>query len=233
MLGREIDVTEVLRDIKDGKGDGELMQKYRLSPRGLADLYRKLVNTGFLARNGNSFVIARSRRIAVKQLVADLRAGLSRQELMAKYLCSSQRLRRLVAKLMAVGVVTQTELAESEHLADWAEFQLTPRLPRNYLPYPFPVHALGDPNATGLIIDITEHGLKVEGIDVRVGEVRRLSIIVTDVSEVRPFFLKARCRWVTKDPPKASAAGFEIQEITDSSLQELRKFIQALTPSAW
>jgi hypothetical protein len=51
MSGREINVREVLKDIRAGMDDWTLMAKYRLSPLGLDDLYRQLASANLL--NGN------------------------------------------------------------------------------------------------------------------------------------------------------------------------------------
>jgi hypothetical protein len=51
MSGREINVREVLKDIRAGMDDWTLMAKYRLSPLGLDDLYRQLASANLLDGN--------------------------------------------------------------------------------------------------------------------------------------------------------------------------------------
>ncbi|MBI4964863.1 MAG: PilZ domain-containing protein [Desulfomonile tiedjei] len=50
MSGREIRVKEVLADIKEGVDDSTLMEKYKLSPKGLEDLFRQLASANLLDR---------------------------------------------------------------------------------------------------------------------------------------------------------------------------------------
>jgi hypothetical protein len=234
MLGREISVNQVLKDISAGIGDRAMSEKYKLSPKGLEDLYRQLADLGFIELGRNGPAICRKRKIPTRSLVHDIRSGLNRRQLMAKYVVSSRHLNRLIEKLLATGVVPQEVfLGLSEPHAALDKHEFTPRLPRNYLAYPFPIYVVGDPDAAGFILDITEEGMKVEGIGVQQGEVKTFSIIASDVSEARPFVLEATCRWITQDSEQGFQAGFQITKCSDHGLRELRKFILASAPAAW
>ena len=70
---REIRAKEIVTDILSGIGDDELMQKYRLTFRGLQSVFRKLVDSNIIEAeflqgrlvpqlNGEKTVIARSPR---------------------------------------------------------------------------------------------------------------------------------------------------------------------------
>jgi hypothetical protein len=41
---------DVVEDLKAGMTDGELMEKYRLTTKGLSSLFRKLVEAGLMSR---------------------------------------------------------------------------------------------------------------------------------------------------------------------------------------
>ncbi len=62
-----VNASDVLNSIANGMTDAELMRKYRLSPRGLQSLFRKLYDEGliseatFMRRKGSSEKISPSR----------------------------------------------------------------------------------------------------------------------------------------------------------------------------
>lgn len=235
MTGREVHLKQVLKDIHDGVGDRALMDKYRLSPKGLDHLYRHLITAGFVEQDGNGVVVCPNRKIPLDLFMHDLRAGFSKSDLKTKYVCSSKDLRKLVKELLASGAIAREDLQIGTNSdSPWIEFNLTPRVPRNYLPYPFAVYVVGDADARGTILDVTEQGFRVEGIEVRVGEVKTFSFIPSDIPEAKPFFLEGTCRWASKDSKSNTfVAGFQIVKLSERSNRELRKLIDALTPSAW
>lgn len=47
----EVRARDAVQDIRSGLGDLELMGKYRLTDKGLASLFRKLVAAGLLTRS--------------------------------------------------------------------------------------------------------------------------------------------------------------------------------------
>ena len=49
-MKREINAKAVLRDIRNGLDDLTLMDKYKLTDRGLHSLFRKLVDAGLLTQ---------------------------------------------------------------------------------------------------------------------------------------------------------------------------------------
>ncbi|AFM22934.1 PilZ domain-containing protein [Desulfomonile tiedjei] len=234
MKCRELSVQQVLNDIRTGAGDQELMTKYRLSRKGLGHLYEQLTNAGFLEQNGKTIVVCDTRKIRAEQIRDDIRAGVSERDLMSKYMCSSKHLRKIFEKLVTIGSLTAEEIdPNGNSKLHPPEVSKTPRLPRNYLPYPFTVYVVGDPEARGMILDITEYGFRVQGIQAREGEFKIFSFIPMDGSYARPFFLEAECRWIKKPHDSGLVAGFQIEKLSDHSRRELGKFIQELMPSVW
>ena len=115
MAGREILLWEVLKFMRLGVDHATLKRKYNLSEEGLKDLYRQLAEAGFLEWTGEEFIVAAKRRIDTKELVADIRSGVSDVELMEKYKLSSRGLQRVFTKLVDSGSVTSADLSESEY----------------------------------------------------------------------------------------------------------------------
>ena len=62
-----VDASDVMKNLSNEMTDAELMREYRLSPRGLQSLFRKLYNKGliskatFMRRKGSSEKILTSR----------------------------------------------------------------------------------------------------------------------------------------------------------------------------
>jgi hypothetical protein len=234
MKCRELSVQQVLSDIRTGAGDRELMTKYRLSQKGLDHLYEQLTNAGFLEQNGQRIAVCHTRKIRAEEIRDDIRAGVSERDLMSKYMCSPKHLRKIFDKLVTIGSLTAEEINSNGNSKPHSpEISKTPRLPRNYLPYPFTVYVVGDPEARGMILDITEHGFRVQGIQARESEFKIFSFIPMDGSHARPFFLEAECRWIKKSHDFVLIAGYKIEKLSDHSRRELGKFIQELIPSVW
>lgn len=130
---RRIDVDIALNDIRSGLDDASLMQKYRVSARGLQSLFNKLVRAGSIelaeldrrmpAFMGTVFVfeegLAGGRppdgsgtvpSIDLDETLKDIREGMEDADLMAKYNLSAQGLESLFDHLVFTGLITRMEL---------------------------------------------------------------------------------------------------------------------------
>lgn len=92
MPRRVIDASQVLKDIRAGMRDANLMEKYNLSPVGLASLIKKLVEVGAV------------REVSAKDLLRDIRSGVTNKELMSKYHLSATALRSLFNEMTDAGI---------------------------------------------------------------------------------------------------------------------------------
>ncbi|MBI5251035.1 MAG: hypothetical protein HY912_16215 [Desulfomonile tiedjei] len=232
MPDREVNFREIMSDLGRGMPDSQIMRKYKLTSRGLSDLYQQLVEAGFLVRTGQTYRIANKRQIKLEKLMEDIRSGLGESELRQKYRCSPWAFHKLMRKLHAHRKVNDHGLPQ--HAFDPFGPQgneFIPRLPRNYLLWPYPVYVLGDNEATGWILDITEYGARIEGIEVQPNEARTFSVIASDVCDAKPFVMDAVCKWVQKGPSGSWVAGFEIPRMSAYNLCQLQKFIQAAAPA--
>jgi hypothetical protein len=103
-------------------------------------------------------------------------------------------------------------------------------LARNYLAFPVPVYEAESLLVQGEIIDITEKGLQVAGIEVQPQETKSFLIRADEFHDIYPFVFEARCQWVRKeDPDGKCVAGFQIVAISELGLEELRRLISVLT----
>ena len=170
------------------------------------------------------------RRPTVSDFINDVRSGVSDSDLMRKYDLSEKDLRHLAKKILAA----RNMPSEDANLEFWPRARATKHDPRRryqrlqVLGW-MPVYDEVDREA-GVIVDITEKGLGIAGIDVRVGEIRILYIRAEGLDGIEQFSLDAQCRWVGEDENGFdSRAGFEIIGISNHALSQLRKLIEELT----
>jgi hypothetical protein len=167
-------------------------------------------------------------RIKAKDIIADLRSGITEAALMTKYNISSEALQKALTQLLEDGYISQAEYdwRPTEYYDD-VIIESMRELPRLKLDLDVPVLDTDDPVIQGLVRDITERGLKVEGIPCRVDETRRLAILTDQLARIDPVEFEANCRWVSKDSDDKYIAGFQITRISEKSLSDLRALIQA------
>jgi hypothetical protein len=136
---RKIDAKEALDCIRSGLDDYTLMERFNLSAKGLQSLFKKLLENGALTKEeldqrnpsltGAAFILEgdppfvkgeapperQSKRpsrppLDARQIVGDVRAGMTDAELMEKYRVSSRGLQSVFDQLVKIGVMRQSEL---------------------------------------------------------------------------------------------------------------------------
>lgn len=133
---RQISISESVKDIRSGMDDAELMARYQLKAIGLQSLFKKLVSIGqmtqeeldgrmpgFTAAAVVSGMPQGSRlrapvEIRAKDVVNDIRSGMTDQDLMEKYRVTSAGLEDLFDQLLKSGVVRQFEIDERMPMLD-------------------------------------------------------------------------------------------------------------------
>lgn len=108
MAKPKIDAQEAVRDIRSGMDDILLMRKYGLTPKGLGSLLSKLLQAGAIKRSdvGPNFKM----EVKAKDVLTDIRAGMSRDKLTKKYRLSLRGLQSLLTKLVRAGAVKRPEI---------------------------------------------------------------------------------------------------------------------------
>lgn len=169
--------------------------------------------------------------VNIRTIVNDIRAGMPDYELMAKYGLSVKGLQRAFEKLVEIKAIAKNEIeGRFPSAADSIYFESMRELPRHYVVIPIPIHELGRaPKESGMLRDITEKGVGVIGIEAKVGENKVFAIYPNEFVSVSSFSFKAVCRWTEERGAEDSIAGFEITEISDDGLRELRQLIGELT----
>jgi Mor family transcriptional regulator len=138
-MGKQtVRAKDVLRDLKAGVTDAELMNKYRLSEKGLQSLFRKLKEGGFVsdadlgARPGptESAPVSPEDELQPPEgrpapapaglgpdverahsIAADMKAGKHPNEIMQRYELSPKQLERIVEQLQERGLIDRDDVA--------------------------------------------------------------------------------------------------------------------------
>jgi hypothetical protein len=100
---------------------------------------------------------------------------------------------------------------------------------RYVLDFDIPVYEEGSSEIQGRVHDITEKGIGIRGLSLKVDEVKTLVVLGDAFGVVAPFELRAICRWSGLDGNDGQyAAGFQILEISNEAMEELRKLIKLI-----
>jgi hypothetical protein len=174
-----------------------------------------------------------TRKIAIEseEIVRDIRQGMSNFQLEQKYQISPNQLQSAFTLLLKGKYMEVTELQDrmtsDSGTQDYSDRRVTAR---NYLTVPVFVYDANFPDSMGRVIDLTEKGLMVIGMESKVGDVRSLLMRSEDYANVGAVGFYAVCRWADpKGIDNEFTVGFEITEIAPGGLQELQKMIEFLT----
>lgn len=202
--------------------------EYQASHDHLTGLWNRRAITGVLDRE-----LARTHRHhgSLGVVMGDLDHFKRNLDIMEKYQLSSKGLQSLFTKPIEAKAVRNGALNGRVPLGDDTVGLDQPRaIPRNYLCVKLPVYASDNLSDEGHVNDITEKGLQVVGISATVGESKTLVLQPSGFDDIQPFAFDALCRWVMPGAALAqSLAGFEITDISEGALGNLRKLIRALT----
>ncbi|MBM3301230.1 MAG: PilZ domain-containing protein, partial [Deltaproteobacteria bacterium] len=170
------------------------------------------------------------REIKAKDVLRDIRAGMSNDELMNRYHLSSKGLRSVFKKLVDAGVVRPDEMkTRMPVIGDEMIPKDRRKEPRCYPIAPFLICDLDDLRTEGSVLDISGNGLKVAGIGARLGQRKNMLIQAEDFDEVYPFSFEAECRWTKVSSDGARVTGFEITNIPELGARELGRLIKSIT----
>jgi hypothetical protein len=207
---------EIIRDVARGVSKIRLMRKYGLTRSQLQMVFEQLADI-------------RQRRI--ESIVKDIRSGFSLSNFAQKYQLSVQASLDTFKHLVEEGAVTKGEVAVLfEHDNSALNGNKFRSSGRSYPTLMVSVIDRGDSGNLYVVRDISENGLRVDGIKASVGDVKNFAVVGDANAQVVPFELEAECRWVGNvDPDGETCAGFRITHISDEDVVRLRKFILEFT----
>lgn len=169
------------------------------------------------------------RQIKGKDFINDLRSGMTPADLIKKYSLSTEGLRRIFRILVDASAMKKVEIDQLSNLYEVAEETSgIRRYPRKHIDFPLLVYDNVDQIETGSVIDVSEKGVRIRGLNTKVGDVRTFIVRFGPPNKGQPFVFEAICRWVDEeDDPKKSVAGFEITSISSIDAKALHNLVLA------
>ncbi len=234
---QKIKARAIVNDIRAHMTDAELMEKYHLSVKGLQSVFVKLLNIKAIsmadfdwrpsAYDDTSII----RQIKTTEIVEAIRSGMTDYELMEKYSLSPEGLERAFQTLVDGDAINVADLDRRSVSQDDTVFiECLRELPRHYLAVAVNVFELAHPDKKGSLRDVTEKGIGISGIEARAGETKKLVIPSEKFLDADPIEFQAKCMWAKREDDEGEwAAGFQITNISEKCLDNLRRLIRALS----
>jgi c-di-GMP-binding flagellar brake protein YcgR len=170
------------------------------------------------------------RQINGKDILIDLRSGMADSELQMKYKLSIKGLLTVFKQLVERNSISHSELYEiSSSYRDRVDHITRRSHPRADLAVYVPIYDIGS-DALGVLRDISETGLRVAGIESRVGQARTFQIPIDMFMKAEPLLIIAECKWVELKERKQKyfVAGFEIVDLPPNDRNTLQDFMSVL-----
>lgn len=166
-------------------------------------------------------------KMALMDVLQGVRAGLSNDELMLRYRLTSEDLRKAFGQLVAEKLLQPAELGGRDTPVQRDYRVARPRSDSRRFPtFEVKVRLEGDHGQEGLLLDVSEKGLAVQGIGAAEGEALDLTVIGDEVFGVDLFTFRARCRWVRGNGCNGGRyCGFEIIEMSDELREDFRQWL--------
>lgn len=171
------------------------------------------------------------RIIQARDIVRDVRSGMTDTELMEKYGLSAKGLESAYTKLVNSGLMTVGEIY-GQRLSgqDTVIIDDVRELPKHFLSMTIPIHEAAHENRKGKIREVMEKGVSITGIQARIGEVKSFVIACRPFLEVDNIWLEAECIWMQAGKKSDDwYGGFQITKISPKHLANLRQLIQLLS----
>jgi hypothetical protein len=168
------------------------------------------------------------RKIKANDMIADIRGGMTASQLMGKYRLSTREMRMIFRKLLEAKAVSQSELDDRPTLYQCSTPASLRKVRRRRITFPLKIFEGGNPFKSGLVRDISEKGVCIEGLEAGVGDVKSFIIRSGNFLQGSSLVFEARCQWVTRKEEgknKKILAGFEITNISMLDSKELQKYL--------
>jgi len=226
MISRKVSQKDVIQDLRSGMDDEAIRKKYNLSAKGLQVLFDKLIQAGLLRTE----LETRPRKLNLVAILADIRNGMSKPDLLKKYTLSEEMLKQVVQKLLAAEGKRSAYDGPETVIDEPAEFLGTRELVRHEVDFDLPVYEIDRPEIVGRVRDVSEEGMSLSGLEVSRGDMKTLVILADHLGQFSSFEFKGYCRWSFTDPlDGARLAGFGIEKISKTDANELQRLIRLIT----
>ncbi len=164
-------------------------------------------------------------QIRVSDVIDDVRGGMTDSNMMDKYKLSSNGLARLFRKLLDHKALSSFDFVQwSALFCESPEVKNIRLFPRNDLKFRLPIYEAGHSEMRGEILNVSDGGLAVIGLEAQVHETRTFVIPIKKA----PVLFKARCQWIRPEPVRgASVVGFDVVSVMKGDWQKFLELIQA------
>jgi hypothetical protein len=169
------------------------------------------------------------REIEAKDLIFDIRAGMTDSQLMEKYRLTYRGLKSALNKLLNVQAIDPEELNDKFPLYEVITADDMRQLVKPPFPLPVTIYESHRSDEKGVIRHVSEQGIGIKGLEARVGETKHLVLDATEFAALELISFYAQCRWVKRKDSGEYFAGFEIVRISKEGFEELKKMIQLLS----
>lgn len=170
------------------------------------------------------------RQINGRNIINDLRSGMTDPELQMKYGLSANSLCKIFEKLVDRAAVSHSELSKWSTLYNLrTSFKESRTYPRADLATKVLIYDLAT-GSIGILRDISETGLRVAGIDARIGRATTFQLPVDMFMRAEPLLIVAECKWAKtrRKMQEYVVAGFEIIDLSAKDGNTLQNFISVL-----
>ncbi len=168
------------------------------------------------------------RTLDAKDLIYDIRAGMTDTQMMEKYKLTARGLQSALRKLINVQAISPEELYERFPLYEELTADDLRKIVGSPSAYPIPIYEADRPESRGEVRNVTERGVGIKGIPAKVGETKTFVMDAGAFVAVAPVTFNGQCRWIRKKSSGDYVGGFEITMISETSLQHLRKVLREL-----
>jgi hypothetical protein len=168
-------------------------------------------------------------KIRGKEVLSDIRSGMTESQLRTKYSLSSRGLIRLFDRLVDKQLIETSELFQRYPSYRKAVDHLGQRkAPRARLTVPMLIYDI-DSSAIGVVRDLSMTGLRVAGLKTKVGDRKTFQIPVDMFINNDPLLVIVECCWVkSREDKKYQLAGFKILNLSERDASVLKTFIEFL-----
>lgn len=167
--------------------------------------------------------------VHAEEMVSCIRSGMSAAQLMNRYRISVGNLLNIFKKLLDCRLVEESEVKELWPTPSVFEEGANRReLLRTSVFVRIPIVDLEDLLNEGDLLDVTEQGWKVTGIEATAGQSKKLLIEPDYFPEIEPFTVVARCVWAYQGYQGKWFSGFQVTSVSQTSAEQLRKLVDRL-----
>ena len=170
-----------------------------------------------------------TRKIRARELAEDFRSGVSGPELMAKYEVSASELQELLNECLDSGILQPEDVRKHTSREEEGGGRQTRSVAsRHAISVEIPIYEKDRSEVPGRLLDVAETGVGIKNLPAKEGDVKHLVIPGDEVVLIDQIEFEAVCRWAREDDDGISISGFEITEVSQGSLEELRLLIQSV-----